>query len=188
MSDTRSEILAAARGILTEHSLADLTMRRLATEVGVSPNAIYWHFADKQTMLAALADDLLTGVPVPDELPWDESLAMMARQVRQVLLAVPDSAEVVSSAWASGLARNDLATRLAALAQAGGLEAAAAAGTATALCQLIVGLTIEEQTRAQMERLGVTGPSGRDYSGEFTAALQVILAGARAIRSDPGGS
>ncbi|MEZ5213041.1 MULTISPECIES: TetR/AcrR family transcriptional regulator [unclassified Gordonia (in: high G+C Gram-positive bacteria)] len=180
MGNTRTDILAAARGILAEHSLADLTMRRLATEVGVRPNALYWHFPNKQSMLAALADDLLAAVPVPDHLPWDAALRETTRGMRAALLAVPDSAEVVSSAWASGLSGSDLAGRLAGLAATGGLSETAAHGVATALCQLTIGLTIEEQTRAQMERLGVTGPSGRNYDAEFTAALGVILDGARA--------
>lgn len=134
-------------------------------------------------MLAALADDLLSEVPVRADLPWDGALAAMARDMRLALLAVPDSAEVVSSAWASGLAGNDLATRFAAIAKTGGLSPRAAGGVATALCQLTIGLTIEEQTRAQMERLGVTGPSGRDYAAEFSAALDVIVRGAQAAGS-----
>lgn len=186
MANTREDILRAARGILAEHSLADLTMRRLATEVGVRPNALYWHFADKQTMLAALADDLLAGVAVRDDLTWDAALAAMAVDMRAALLAVPDSAEVVSSARASGLATSDITERFAVPATAGGLSATAARGIATALCQLTIGLTIEEQTRAQMERLGVTGPSGRDYTAEFTEALEVILDGARTARTSSG--
>lgn len=179
---TRADILRAARGILTEHSLADLSMRRLATEVGVRPNALYWHFPDKQTMLAALADDLLAGVTAPEGLTWDAALAALIDGMRAALLAVPDSAEVVSSAWASGLAASDLAGRLARTAEAGGLPPAAARGVATALSQLTIGLTIEEQTRAQMERLGVTGPSGRDFDAEFGEAVAVILDGARTAR------
>lgn len=180
MGNTRADILLAARGILAQHSLADLTMRRLATEVGVRPNALYWHFPNKQTMLAALADDLLAGVAADTALSWDAGLIQMAQAMRIALLAVPDSAEVVSSAWASGLAENDLAGRFAAQAEAGGLAPAPARGVAIALCQLIIGLTIEEQTRAQMERLGVIERSGRDYTAEFTAAVAVIVDGARA--------
>ena len=55
MSNSRADVLRAARDILIDHSLADLSMRRLATEVGVRPNALYWHFPNKQTLLAALA-------------------------------------------------------------------------------------------------------------------------------------
>ncbi|MFT3715416.1 MAG: TetR family transcriptional regulator [Gordonia sp. (in: high G+C Gram-positive bacteria)] len=179
MGNSRADILAAARGILAEHSLADLTMRRLATEVGVRPNALYWHFPDKQTMLAALADDIVGRVRVDDGGEWDTALAGATADLRAALLSVPDSAEVVSSARASGLSSNDLSARLEQRARAGGLPAPVAEGLATALVQLTLGLTIEEQTRAQMERLGVIGPSGRDFTGEFTRAVRVIVDGAR---------
>ena len=186
VSNTRGDILTAARDILAEHSLADLSMRRLATELGVRPNALYWHFTDKQTLLAALADDILGGIPpAPESLPWDERLAWLATGMRAALLAVPDSAEVVSSSWASGLSATHIADEIAAAALQAGLRERDARGVSTALCQLVLGLTIEEQTRAQMERLSVTGPSGRDFTVEFTDALEVIIDGARTRADTP---
>lgn len=180
MSNNRADVLRAARGILTEHSLADLSMRRLASEVGVRPNALYWHFPNKQSLLAALADDILGDIgPTDPDQSWDGRLGAIAVGMRAALLAVPDSAEVVSSAWASGLATRTVADDLTDVAISGGLTARDARGVATAICQLIIGLTIEEQTRAQMERLGVIGPSGRDFAAEFDDALGVLLDGAR---------
>lgn len=181
MSNTRSDILAAARAILAEHSLADLTMRRLASDLGVRPNALYWHFPNKQSMLAALAEDILSTVPgASEDIDWLADLHRLATDMRQALLAVPDSAEVVSSAWASGLADRGIERVIADIAARGGLDRQAQSGLATAICQLTIGLTIEEQTRTQMERLGVTGPSGRVFDAEFDDALEVILDGARA--------
>lgn len=183
MSNSRADVLSAARDILTEHSLADLTMRRLAAEIGVRPNALYWHFPNKQTLLAALADDILADVAAQPsdsaDTQWDRRLASLATGMRTALLRVPDSAEVVSSSWASGLSAKSVADDVAAIARTGGLSERDAAAVATAVCQLVIGLTIEEQTRAQMERLGVTGPSGRDFGAEFTDGLGVILDGAR---------
>lgn len=180
MSNNRADVLRAARGILTEHSLADLSMRRLASEVGVRPNALYWHFPNKQSLLAALADDILGDIgPTDPDQSWDGRLGAIAVGMRAALLAVPDSAEVVSSAWASGLGTRTVADDLTDVAISGGLTARDARGVATAICQLIIGLTIEEQTRAQMERLGVIGPSGRDFAAEFDDALGVLLDGAR---------
>jgi len=180
VSNNRADVLRAARGILTDYSLADLSMRRLATEVGVRPNALYWHFPNKQSLLAALADDILGDIdPSNPDQPWDARLADIAIGMRTALLSVPDSAEVVSSAWASGLATRTVSDDLTDVALSGGLTPRDAHGVATAICQLIIGLTIEEQTRAQMERLGVTGPSGRDFAAEFDDALGVLLDGAR---------
>ncbi|GAC69995.1 TetR/AcrR family transcriptional regulator [Gordonia soli] len=180
MSNSRADVLAAARHILTQHSLADLSMRRLATDLGVRPNALYWHFPNKQTMLAALADDILGDVAGPDaDWSWDQRLEHLALAMRAALVAVPDSAEVVSSSWASGLSQKSIAADVADTARAGGLDTRDAQAVATAVCQLAIGLTIEEQTRNQMERLGVTGPSHRDFAGEFADGLAVILDGAR---------
>lgn len=180
MSNSRADVLAAARGILAEHSLADLSMRRLAAELGVRPNALYWHFPNKQTLLAALADDILAGIAPPGgDRAWDGRLAGLALAMRAALLAVPDSAEVVSSSWASGLSAKSTADAVADIARSGGLSERDAAAVAVAVCQLVIGLTIEEQTRAQMERLHVTGPSGRDFDAEFADGLDVILDGAR---------
>ncbi|MEE4023136.1 TetR family transcriptional regulator [Gordonia sp. PKS22-38] len=184
MSNSRVDVLRAARDILAEHSLADLSMRRLAADLGVRPNALYWHFPNKQTLLAALSDDILEQIPdAPTHLRWDDRLAHLARGLRAALLEVPDSAEVVSSSWASGLSAKTIVTQLAAAARDGGLSDRDAHAVATAVCQLAIGLTIEEQTRAQMERLQVTGPSGRDFGGEFGDGLGVILDGAR-LRAD----
>ena len=181
MSNSRADVLAAARAILAEHSLADLTMRRLATDLGVRPNALYWHFPNKQTMLAALADDLLATVAAPPEGPLHQRIARLAADMRAALLAVPDSAEIVSSAWASGLSTRSTVDVMAAVARDAGVSPSTASGIATATCQLVIGLTIEEQTRAQMERLGVIEPSGRDFDREFADGLAVIVAGIRGV-------
>lgn len=175
---TRTDILAAARAILVDHSLADLTMRRLATEIGVRPNALYWHYPNKQSLLAAVADDLLDEIGAPG--PDGDPIAELAHDMRRTLLTVPDSAEIISSAWASGLGSRAVLDRFAALAEAAGLDRGRARGVATAVCQLVIGLTIEEQTRAQMERLGAAEPAGRDFDAEFDAGLQIILDGIRA--------
>ncbi|NDZ95418.1 TetR family transcriptional regulator [Streptomyces sp. SID6673] len=191
MSNNRADVLRAARHILTDHSLADLSMRRLAADLGVRPNALYWHFPNKQTLLAALSDDILGEVrTAPGSLPWDERLAFLATGMRAALLSVPDSAEVVSSSWASGLSPKSIAIDLSSVARDGGLSERDALAVATAVCQLVIGLTIEEQTRAQMERLQVIEPSDRDFTAEFTDGLSVILDGARlralAVTASPG--
>lgn len=53
----RGEILVAAKRLFIEEGFANATMRRIAGEVGVSPTALYLHFADKEAILQAIADD-----------------------------------------------------------------------------------------------------------------------------------
>jgi AcrR family transcriptional regulator len=56
----RGEILDAAKRLFIEEGFAHATMRRIAAEVGVSPTALYLHFADKDAILKAIAEDFFS--------------------------------------------------------------------------------------------------------------------------------
>jgi AcrR family transcriptional regulator len=56
----RGEILDAAKRLFIEEGFAQATMRRIASEVGVSPTALYLHFADKDAILKAIAEDFFS--------------------------------------------------------------------------------------------------------------------------------
>jgi AcrR family transcriptional regulator len=53
---TRERILNAAERIHSKHGLSELTLRRVAKAVRVTPMAIYKHFEDKNALLDGLAD------------------------------------------------------------------------------------------------------------------------------------
>ena len=53
--DLRSALLAAAIRDIESVGVEHLSLRSLATEVGVSPSAAYHHFADKDALIAAVA-------------------------------------------------------------------------------------------------------------------------------------
>ena len=55
----KRDVVEAATTLLDDYGIADLTMRRLARELSVSPGALYWHFANKQQLLGAIADRIL---------------------------------------------------------------------------------------------------------------------------------
>jgi AcrR family transcriptional regulator len=85
-------ILAEARRVAEREGVEQLTMRRLAEGLGVAPNALYSHFADKSALLDALIDSLLADVevPIPDEEEWQDSLLDLMRSTRRFLLAHAD--------------------------------------------------------------------------------------------------
>jgi AcrR family transcriptional regulator len=56
-TNTASLILAAARQLLDEDGLAAVAMRPVAERVGVTPMAIYRHYADRANLLNAVADE-----------------------------------------------------------------------------------------------------------------------------------
>lgn len=53
--DLRSALVAAGLMALKTTAVADLSLRQLARDVGVSATAVYRHFPDKQALLTALA-------------------------------------------------------------------------------------------------------------------------------------
>lgn len=56
MRSARDRILAAARRIHRKRGLDALSLRAVATAVGITPMAIYRHFRDKDALVAALVE------------------------------------------------------------------------------------------------------------------------------------
>lgn len=98
----RESITTKALRLLDEVGLPDLSMRRLATELGVQPSALYWHFASKQELLAAVADRILAHLDVEPTPSESDAVLRIARRIRDALLAYRDGAEVVMSSYALG--------------------------------------------------------------------------------------
>ena len=88
---SRPAVLAVARQIADAEGLDRLTMRRLATELGVMPNALYSYFPHKGALLDALLDDLLGDIDPgdPAQGDWRDGLIRVMDSSRQLLLAHP---------------------------------------------------------------------------------------------------
>ena len=66
-------------------------MRRLASDLGVSPMACYWHVSNKEELLVLLADHILSQVPSPEgnRARWAEDLEVLAHQICDALSQAP---------------------------------------------------------------------------------------------------
>jgi len=93
----RDRILNTAFTLLNQYGLADLSMRRLATELGVAPGALYYHVKNKQELLASLASRILHDVPFPAE---QGEIDRIFADVYSHLIPVKEAAEVVRLALA----------------------------------------------------------------------------------------
>lgn len=151
----RADVLEGAMRILGEYGLADLTMRRLATSLGVQPGALYWHFPNKQTLLGAMVDTILDGVEAPAQAQeWDVAFDELAHRLRAALLAHRDGAELVSAAFASRLTTSTVRESFARAGVHAGLSGPHAELASYALLYYVLGHTVDEQSRAQMEEAG----------------------------------
>ena len=164
----RADVVRRAVAILDAYGLADLSMRRLAGELGVQPSALYWHVANKQTLLAAVADELLRELRCPALTgDWRRDAAAASHALRSTLLSHRDGAEVVATAHALGLGDVD---------PSAGLRDALREhdDAADVLLVYVLGYVQSEQLRGDAVRLGVAEP-GTDEG--FSAGVDLILAG-----------
>ncbi|MEU6235803.1 TetR/AcrR family transcriptional regulator C-terminal domain-containing protein [Kitasatospora sp. NPDC047058] len=94
-----AQVVDTALRLLDETGLDGLTLRRIATELDVKAPALYWHFANKQALLDAMATEMLRRMSAgPVTLPdtWQEALALTCRGLRAALLGYRDGARVFS--------------------------------------------------------------------------------------------
>lgn len=181
MAVSRDAIVAAALEILDSYGLADLSMRRIADALGVQAATIYWHYANKQTLLAGVSDAILAEQlpPLSDDVA--DGLGEWARDLREVLLAHRDAAELVAATLAVGLGErvpDDDAVSL--LMDAGWPEADAQRAT-RAITHFVLGHVMTEQTRQNLLLLGVLEPGSAtlDETG-FDVGLSMLTDGALA--------
>jgi AcrR family transcriptional regulator len=94
-------ILDAAQNLLSRGGAGAVTIRGIAAQVGVAPNAVYTYFRDKAAVLRALVERLLGEVDV-DGLtdptrPWRHRLQSLAVEFRTHLLSHPGAVSLLLS-------------------------------------------------------------------------------------------
>ncbi|MGW2420313.1 TetR/AcrR family transcriptional regulator [Streptomyces sp. NPDC001709] len=97
---SRAEIIRTALRIVTDEGVNRLTMRRLASEIGSTPMALYHHVRDKEELLLLLLDDYAAqNLRRPSPPPTDprERVIAAATAIHEVLAACPWVVEVLTA-------------------------------------------------------------------------------------------
>ncbi|WP_052604268.1 TetR/AcrR family transcriptional regulator [Acidithrix ferrooxidans] len=79
----REAVVHHALALADAEGLVAVTIRRLAQEFGVTPMALYWHFSNKEELLAAMGDQLFVGLP-----PDTDVTAQWQDRLRELVLAL----------------------------------------------------------------------------------------------------
>ena len=100
MALTQEQVVRRAVDLMAEAGLEALTLRRLATDLGVSAPTLYWHVRNKRELLDLMAEALVaragrTSSPARGQ-PWWEWLAERARLQFKALVSHRDAALVVA--------------------------------------------------------------------------------------------
>lgn len=96
--DLRKALVAAGLDLATERRLQDFSLREVARRAGVSTAAPYWHFADRDALLAAIAAEcaarwLQAMRDAVKDLPLDQPLQrLQATGIAHVRFAVENPA------------------------------------------------------------------------------------------------
>jgi AcrR family transcriptional regulator len=95
---TRERIVAAASVLVDAEGLEALSMRRLATELGVQGPSLYNHFATKAEIVDAVADAMVEQVDLSvfGRLEWHEALRAWAKSYHAVLSEHPNIVPVLA--------------------------------------------------------------------------------------------
>ncbi|MEY2946046.1 MAG: hypothetical protein RL243_820 [Actinomycetota bacterium] len=170
---TRADVVETALRLLDELGLQDLSMRRLAQEMDIQPSALYWHVANKQTLLALVSDQIISRGPVVEtaDLDWKSATLAQAIAVRDALLAFRDGAEVVSSTLALGLGAGEALERIAAALSPAFKDQSLCRVAADSILFLVLGQAWHQQQRMQAASLGLTAPDAEIWTdGALKAA------------------
>lgn len=96
---TRRAVAEAALALADSDGLTAVTIRRLATELGVTPMALYWHFRNKDELLDGMVDRIFDKMDptVRTDDPWPAQLRTLLMSMVDVLNLHPSTAPLLSS-------------------------------------------------------------------------------------------
>ena len=95
---SREVVADRAVALADAEGLEAVTIRRLATELGVTPMALYWHFRTKEDLLAGLGDRVLDAVELPERTGvWDVDLRAGLVALLTAMRPHPELADLVAA-------------------------------------------------------------------------------------------
>ena len=177
---TRDVVTGAALDLLDEVGLDAVSTRRLAQRLGVEQPSLYWHFRNKDELLAAMAQAALAphaAAPLPraeeDRLAWFRE---NARSLRRALLRRREGARLHAGSRPAADDLGRIQHKLAFL-TSGGVPELVAQMALLAAGRFTVGSVLEEQADLAHDPGGDGQPPGLDHEAAFEAGLGLLAEG-----------
>jgi TetR/AcrR family tetracycline transcriptional repressor len=200
------DAVRVALKLLEDEGLDKLTVRRLATGLGVQAPALYWHFRSKRALLDHMTDAIVAPVVagLPSGGPWLAWLEDAGFALHAALLAHRDGARVALGADLT-VARSlgELAERAVGVLHDAGFPLGEATRAAGVLVHFVLGRAVEDQTRLPpseeaavlaaasfpfpLMARGLRERAGSTVEDDFRYALGVLLAGLEAVSPNRDG-
>ena len=206
---SRARVVEHTLATASAHGLEAVTIRRLATDLGVTPMALYWHFATKDDLLASAADRLLDAVVLPERTAdWGEDLRALINALVTATRPHPQVAPLVTRQFLVHPVGLDLSERALADLDRAGFDPDQASALAVQVLRSTIAMVTAEQVvvngrtdeeraealRAKRARLATLPPdryptlvshahaiAGCDAPTYLDASVDLIVAGIRAL-------
>lgn len=150
---TRERIVDAALDLLDEQGIDGLTVRALASRLGVRAPALYWHVRDKTELLDEMGTEIrrriTAALPAAPDRDWILAVGDYARAVRSIHLQHRDGARTFSGTRLTDPAVLAGTEPWLAAVTGRGVELATVVAAVEVLDAFTIGFVIEEQERAQ---------------------------------------
>jgi AcrR family transcriptional regulator len=181
---TEADVVDAALQFARRDGLAKLTMRKLATELGVSSTNAYYYVPSKGALLDLVADAILGQVPEPppEITRWDDQLRFLFEHTRSLLLEHPGvSDHLLARSEGRGQQRRLYLLSKSIMANAG-FDKATINHAQRAMTYLLLGAVSQELATAHAPSPGSTTPRFPDDEQVFEFGLDLMLEGLRLRR------
>lgn len=208
-------IVEAAVALADREGLDGLSMRTLATGLGVVPMALYKHVANKEDLVDGMVDRVWGEVEAPaTDLPWREAMRRRAASLRQALLRHRWAVGLMESRMRPGLANLRQHDAMMGCLRSAGFSFRTTVHVTSVLDAYVYGFALQEKTlpfgtpeesgEAAQQKLEATPPelaqlfphlievvselsrAGYDYDAEFETGLDLILDGVEKLRPEWG--
>ncbi len=149
---TEDRIVRAAATLIERHGLAAVSMRRVATDLGVAPMSLYNHVPNKAALLDAVAEHIIAGLRYTDDptADWQDRGRALARAFRAMAQDHPQGMAVVMSRQINSPAGLRLIEHALAIADAGGFSRRQSVQIVRLLVAYIIGSLSRESGHALM--------------------------------------
>ncbi|MCS7481603.1 TetR/AcrR family transcriptional regulator [Umezawaea endophytica] len=163
---SREAIVTAAVEALDVDGLAALSMRKLATRLGVAPMSLYWHVPTKDAVLELAMDEVFGEIGAPDlDRAWTDEVRKLMGQVRLLFQRHPWLPQVLGSYPNIGPNAVALAESMITVLSGTGLPVVEVSRASSTVISFVVGFAASEVRWAEE----TTAPRRPDQ--EWTAAL-----------------
>jgi TetR/AcrR family tetracycline transcriptional repressor len=155
---SEQNILDGALRLIRADGVEQLSMRKLADDLGVSPMACYYYVKNKDDLLERIYDSMLATVatPAPSRVAWREQLRQLALALYELFSAHPGLSGFMLGRLPTAEGRRIIRHQIEVLLAAGFDERRAALGV-SALNTMIVG-TLASQVQLTTHRRALSRP------------------------------